>query len=330
MKVLVTGSSGFLATNTIIRLIESGYSVRGLIRNKNSCLVPLKYKFELVEGDVNNLKALEKAVKGCDYIVHAAAETSQGKVKFDDYARVNIKGTENICILASEHKIKRLIYISTINVFGYGTIDEPGDETTKIKAPFSNSLYVISKQKAEEIALSFKNNFDIIVLNPCFMIGAYDQKPGPGRLVLSGYNKRMVFVPPGGKNLVHVEDVANGIVNALSLGKNGEKYILGNENLTFKEFFQKISKLSDKKQILIKIPKIILLFIGSIGNTLKLAGINNEIFMTNIEIMSVNNFYSSKKAQSNLKLEFKSIESALEDFLSWHNDRINKKRNGTA
>lgn len=221
MKVLVTGSSGFLATNTIIKLIENGYSVRGLIRNRNHCLVPSNYKFELFEGDIKDLLTLEQAVIGCDYIVHAAAETSQGKVKYDDYASVNIQGTENICWLASKHKIKRLIYISTINVFGYGTIDKPGDETSKSKTPFSNSLYVISKQKAEEIALSYKNNFDVIVLNPCFMIGPFDQKPGPGRLVLSGYNKRLVFIPPGGKNLVHVEDVANGIVNALTMEKMG-------------------------------------------------------------------------------------------------------------
>lgn len=65
--------------------------------------------------------------------------------------------------------------------------------------------------------------------------------------------------------------------------------------------------------------------LGYIGNVLKFAGINNEIFMTNIKIMSVNNFFTSKKAQKNLKLEFKSIESALEDFLSWHKNRINIK-----
>lgn len=318
MKVFITGASGLLATNIIIQLLNNGHTVKALIRDKSKSIVHESNRFNLVEGDITNLQLLEVATNECDYIIHAAGETRQGLIDWNEYSKINIEGTRNVFNAAIKNRVKRIIYVSTANVFGFGTITHPGDERTRIKKPFSNSLYVKSKLEAQEIALSFANNTEVIIVNPTFLIGPYIQLSGSGRIILRGYNKKLVFYPPGGKNFIHVSDAATGIINALTNGTNRGKYLLAGENLTYREFYEKLAKLSQTKPILIKIPKHMWIFFGVIGNLLKYAGIKNEFIMVNMQIICVSNFYSGKKAEIELGMKFKPIDIALDDFFTWY------------
>ena len=321
MKVLVTGASGHLATNTIIQLIEQGYYVRALLRNKKKFLLSNSEYLEVWESDYQE-ESLSRAIQDCDYIVHIAAEASQGKVRLRYYSVVNVEITQRICSLAVIHGVRKLIYISTANVFGYGSREEPGDETTPGKWPFTASQYVTSKQMAQEIVLSYKNEIDVTVLNPSFLIGPYDQKPGSNRVVLMGLKRKIIFYPPGGKNFVHVLDVALAIASALKLGKNGACYLIANENLSYKEFFTLLGEVLQKKYLFISLPVFILHILGVIGEFLKILGINNEIFLTNMGIVRTNCFYSGKKAQKELQLMYHPVRNALEDSVKWLNDRL--------
>lgn len=317
MKVLVTGASGILATNTIIQLLKNKYQVRALIRDKSMCIVPFSKELELIEGNYTDLQNLDYAVNGCDYIIHTAAETRQDLINYKDYSKINVDVTKNICDLAEKYHIKRIIYVSTSNVIGYGNNIHPGNETFPIKDPYTKSLYAKSKQNAQEIALSYNKQFDVVAVNPTLLIGPYDQKPSSGKIILMGFNKKLIFYPPGGRNFVHVTDAAIGIVNAITKGKNGEIYLLANENLTYEEFFKKLSKYSNTKPILIKIPNFILVMFGFVGNTLKLFRINNIITMTNMRILCIKNFYSNKKSETELKIKYKPIDTALNEFVNW-------------
>jgi len=319
MKVFITGASGLLATNVIIQLLEKGYAVKALIRNKHKFNIPVSKNLELVEGNITNLQLLEAAVHGCDYIIHAAAETRQGLIHWKEYSKINIEGTRNVCEAAIQNGIKRVIYVGTANVFGFGSVTNPGDEKAKIRKPFSDSLYVKSKLEAQEIALSYINKTEVVVVNPSFLIGPYGELSGSGRIITRGYNKRLIFFPPGGKNFVHVADAATGIINALTKGMNGQKYILANKNLSYKEFYKKLQKYSQIKSMLIQIPKPVWLILGLIGNLLKYTGIKNEFTMTNMQILCVKNFYSNKKARIELGMKFNSIDQALDDFFAWYN-----------
>jgi dihydroflavonol-4-reductase len=178
--------------------------------------------------------------------------------------------------------------------------------------------------ESERIVLSKSKEIDVIVVNPTFLIGPYDNKPSSGRIILMSFGKKVVLYPPGGKNFVHVADVAKGIVSTLEIGKNGEKYLLANENLTYREFFQKLSAKSNSRVILIKIPKYLLLAIGIVGSILKYAGIKNELFLTNMSMLCTCNFYSNKKAKTELNIKFRSIDIALQEAIEWfkENKRI--------
>src|SRR5690606_6518134 len=152
----------------------------------------------------------------------------------------NVAGTGNVVQAAIKHGIKKLVYVSTANTFGYGTLEKLGDETIPMKAPFRSAWYAKSKQEGERLALAAKDRIEVTVVNPTFMIGAWDGKPSSGAIIRMGYNKRFIFHPPGGKNFVNVEEAALGVVRALEQGKNGEAYLLAGENLSYRDFFRKL------------------------------------------------------------------------------------------
>lgn len=317
MRILVTGANGFLAINTIAELLIQGYKVIGLIRNSRNPVLPAHINLELIEGDLLDSKSLEHIVQKCSSIIHIAAETRQSLINYNDYYNSNVAGTENLIEAALKYKLKKIVYVSTANTIGYGTKENPGVETDKIREPFSKSLYAKSKLRSQEILLSKANEIDVVIVNPTFILGPYDHKPGSGRIVLMNYGKKIIFYPPGGKNFVHVYDVARGLISALKNGKNGEAYLLANENLTYKEFFQKLSAEPGSKALLIKIPKYLLMLIGVTGNILKYAGIRNDLILNNMKILCVNNFYSGQKAQNELNISFQPIDIALKEAIDW-------------
>jgi nucleoside-diphosphate-sugar epimerase len=220
--VLVTGANGFLATNVIVELLSRGYAVKGVLRDLKSFGYPAHSNLELVQGDFTEEKFIEKAISGCDYIIHAAAITDQSLARYSDYHRVNVAAVENLITIAIREKVKRFVYIGSANAFGYGSKENPGDEQQPARKPFTSSFYAISKLRGQQAALAYSDKIDVVAVNPAFMLGPYDSKPGSGKIILLGYKRKIVFYPPGGKNFVHVQDVAKGVVSALEKGRNGE------------------------------------------------------------------------------------------------------------
>ena len=90
--------------------------------------------------------------------------------------------------------VKKFIYVSTANAFGYGTLTKLGSENEEIKVPFSKLYYALSKLKAQQSVLLRKKEIDVITVNPTFLIGPYDSKPSSGKIILLGYQKRLVFL----------------------------------------------------------------------------------------------------------------------------------------
>lgn len=316
-KVLVTGANGLLATNVIALLLDKGYSVRGLIRDPNSFKYGQHPNLELFEGDITHPQDLITATQDCTFIIHAAAITAQQLSAYASYQKVNVTATQNLLDAAITAKSKRVVYIGTANAFGYGTKEALGDESLRITSPFDKSLYAQSKLEGQTVALSFQNRISVVAVNPTFMIGPYDSKPSSGRIVLMGYRKRFIFYPPGGKNFIHVQDAAQGVVEALEKGRNGEAYLLANENLSYKEFFQKLAGRSRSRPILIKIPRPLLLIVGIVGNILIFLGIDVEVSLTNMKILCTNNYYSNEKALKEFNLSLTSIEKAIDDCIEW-------------
>jgi nucleoside-diphosphate-sugar epimerase len=316
-KVLVTGANGLLATNVILALLEKGYKVRGLLRNSRKFNAPIPDELELTEGDITSNDALDKPVTGCDYVIHAAALTAQNFLSYQPYKLVNVDASEKLVKICIDRGVKKFVYISTANAFGFGSATTPGHEGLSISPPFTKSFYARSKLEGQQKVLQYKDKIEVTVVNPTFMIGPYDGKPSSGRIIMMGYNKKIIFCPPGGKNFVNVVDAAKGVVAALEKGKNGQAYLLAGENLSYKEFFTKLSEFSSKSPLIITIPRFLLYLAGYLGTVFRLTGIKTQLSLTNMKILCVSNFYTNRKVSDKLGVHFDATKKGIEQAVQW-------------
>lgn len=316
-RVLVTGANSLLGTNVILELLRREYNVRGFLRNRNK-FMPRGLNVELYEGDITNKKELAAALEGCDTAVHIAAVTAPG-LSPEIYKKVNINGTSNFVEAAKNYGLKRIVFVSSANTIGYGTATRPGDETAPPKRPFTALPYAASKIRAEEVVLSAAKEAgpEAVIVNPTFMLGAWDSKPGSGQIITMAWGKKIIFAPPGGKNFIPVRDAANGVCNALENGENGERYLLSGVNMKYTEFFRLLRKVTDSDIRLIKLPATFLLIAGFFGSLLYSSGITTRVTLTTMRILCTENYYSSAKAVSKLDLPHSPLENAISEAVEW-------------
>ncbi len=308
-----------LASNIIFELTKRKFAVRGMVRRRSNLLSLQGIEFEKVYGDITNYHDVERAAKGCGIVVHAAADTGQHHRSVEDYLPVNVHATENIMQVAVRNNVKRVIYVSSANTFGHGSIDNPGTENLPPRFPFTRSNYAVSKQLAQNTVLKYAENkkTEVIVVNPTFMIGQRDAKPSSGKLVLLGYKRKIIPIPPGGKNFVYVGDVAMAVCNAIDKGKNGECYLLAGENMSYFEFFKIVEQVSGKKKIFVRIPSQAFVLAGYAGSFLAKMGFNNHFNKINTKIMCVKNYYSARKAVTEINMRQTPVSEAVKECLKW-------------
>ncbi|WP_433630770.1 NAD-dependent epimerase/dehydratase family protein [Chryseobacterium cucumeris] len=324
-KVCVTGATGLLGTNVILKLLQNGYSVTALVRQKSSWLGEENENLKLVEADL--LCDISVYLTDIDCIIHVAAETRQNLIRYDEYRKANYEAVVNLFTHAELMGVKKFLFVSTANTLGFGNTAFLGSEKALQIYPFTHSLYAQSKLEAEEYLLKNSKNTDVIIVNPTFMIGAYDSKPSSGKIIFWVWKKKLIFYPKGGKNFVHVEDAANGVVNAVEKGKNGEKYLLANENLNYREFFKKVNRITRQNPIMIPIPNKLLSFLGLIGDVLRKFKIKTDLSSSNMKALQISNYYSNQKSIEELGVQYQPIDKAIKDAVQYfiENPVKNKK-----
>jgi dihydroflavonol-4-reductase len=244
--VLVTGANGFLGRHLVAELLHRGYPVRALVRPGGGAAGPLpplqSLPIEVCEFDLALAAAkatMTTLAAGCGVIIHAAALAQVNPACNPAVVLANLSGTENALRMARQVGIERFIYVGTANVFGFGSKTYPGDETRPYTGRRYGLDYMDSKRAATDLVLRAvaRKQLPAVLVHPTFMLGPGDARPTSGALLLALHRGRLPGYPLGGKNYVHVRDVAVATVNALTQGRVGESYILGNENLSYKEAF---------------------------------------------------------------------------------------------
>lgn len=318
MKILVTGANGLLGHHVVMQLLERKHDVNIIVRSKKKIYFDVS-KVTVVEGNFTNEETLRKAAQQCEAIVHLAAVTATNLLRYSDYKPVNVDGTALILNIANELNIKNIVFVSSANTIGYGTINHLSDERASIEYPFTESYYAQSKVEAEKLVISASKIPDnhFIIINPTFMIGAYDAKPSSGKLMLMGYRKRWMFVPNGGKNFVATADVAAVVCNALTEGKSGERYLASGINLSFQEFYQIQSRVGVYKQKVFLIPELLLVLAAKLGDLLRVFRIRTELSSRNINQLTICEYYGNDKARKHLRQPSTPIERAIKEALYW-------------
>ena len=318
MKVLVTGANGLLGHQVVIELLRRNHRVSIIVRSERNIYFDLN-AVEVHTGNFTDYHQLKTASQGCDAIIHIAAVTATNLLHYEDYQRINAVGAGLIVKVSEELKIDKLVFVSTANTVGYGRPNQLADETYPVQPPFSNSYYAQSKVEAEKIFSNAanKNGKHVVIVNPSFMIGAYDTKPSSGKLMLLGFRKTVLFIPGGGKNFVPVRDVARVVCNALTQGRSGERYLVTGVNMSFLEYYNLQSKIAGYKQFIVIIPDIFLKIAGMAGDIIRKFGLKTEICSMNINQLMIREYYSNAKAQKQLGLNPSDLESAITEALNW-------------
>lgn len=307
MKVLVTGATGLLGSNVVELLGFYGYDVRVLIRKTSNTLGLEGLKAERFYGDLNDGDSLTKAGRDCQLTVHCAANTKQWETSWKEHADVNIQGSRNILSAALANKHQKIIMVSTANTFPLLN-----------KKPFpTNTDYVKSKQAAEDYVLRQKE-IPATVINPSFMIGPRDVKPSSGQSILHYLNNNPVLCPAGGKSFIHVKDVAEAIVKSTNSKTNGQRYLLANENMTYRSFFDLLRQETGIAKKVINLPAPLSNFAGKLGSLVSgTFGLSPRLTSENATIINSKLYYDGSESYTDLGIEKRSIQSAVQEAVDW-------------
>ena len=258
-KILVTGANGFLGSAIVKLALKKGFKVNVLVRKSSNAdnLKTISSKVNFFYGDVRDFESIHEAVNASDIIFHVAADYRLWARKKSDIYASNVLGTENVALKVIELN-KKLIYTSSVATLALKE-NQISNETFEPNFSDVTGDYKKSKFLAELIVKNLvkKKKLKAIVVNPSTPIGPGDIKPTPtGRIILDMLKKKIPAYVETGLNFVHVDDAAEGHFLALKYGKIGERYIIGGQNMSFKDFLDKVAEYGNVPRVKFKlIPK---------------------------------------------------------------------------
>ena len=324
MKAFLTGATGFVGGNLVRLLLKQGYQVKTLVRSSSSLANLAALEVEIVYGDLNdpNLGCL---MEDCQVLFHVAACYSLWQRDRHNLWQSNVLGTRNILQAAQKAGIERVVYTSSVAAIGVGEDGQAVDETHQSPVEKLIGNYKKSKYYAElEAIAAFKRGLDVVIVNPATPIGARDIKPTPtGEIVVRFLTGKMPFYTHTGLNLIDVDDVAWGHLLALEKGKSGDRYILGNQNLTLKQIVDELASITGLPAPKYAIPQFIP-YLAAWFDEIVLAacGKTPSIALEGVKMAQQQMFYDSTKAINQLGLPQSSVNQALRKAVKWHQREI--------
>lgn len=319
MKVLLLGASGLLGHNVLRLLMESGHRVVALVRRADALRLGGDYEVRL--GSLLDYPTLLAAAEGCDAVVNCAGVTDMSLRHYDDYLPVNRDLCGMLARLLDDTGISTLVHTSTVNTIGYGAADHAADEHEPMRRPFTESWYAESKREGEQLVLAAARvpGRHVVVVNAGYMLGPWDVKPSSGRMLLAAWRRRLMAAPSGGKSFVHVADVAQAMVNAMTLGQNGSRYIAVNASgsMTIRELYRLQADVMGYRQRIISLPDWLLALAGAAGDLLRACGLRTDVSTRNVRQLMVREHYTPVRTIAELSMPQTPIAEAIIQFHQW-------------
>lgn len=319
MRAFITGATGFVGANLVRRLLEKGYEVRSLVRPQSNLRNLQGLDVEIVEGHLCD-PSLTDQIRGCQVLFHVAAHYSLWQSDREQLHHSNVLGTRNILAAAREAGVERTVYTSSVAAIGVPGGGKIADETyqspvEKLMGDYKKSKYWAEQEAHEAI----RTGQDIVIVNPSTPIGPWDIKPTPtGDIIVRFLRRGMPVYLNTGLNLIHVQDVAEGHILALEKGKTGDRYILGNENITLAQMLGILSELTGMPSPKRQIPAWIPLSVAWVDErVLARLGKAPSVPLDGVRMSQQLMFYDASKARQDLGLPQTPIKAALQEAVVW-------------
>ena len=320
MKALLTGASGFIGGHLLQVLLEAGAEVRCLVRESSPRRNLENHPVEIALGDLRDAASLERATAGCEAVYHCAADYRFYAADSRELYDSNVEGTRNVLLAAAKAGVGKVVYTSSVGALGLNADDSPADETTPVGLEDMVGHYKRSKYLAERVAEQWAaKGLPVVIVNPSAPVGDGDLKPtATGKMILDFLNRKTPAFVDTGLNLVDVRDVALGHLLAAEKGKVGEKYILGNQDMTLQEIFQTLSEITGLPAPKVQLPHWIPTAFAAIETGFsRLVGRQPQVPLEAVKLARYRMFFDPSKAVRELGLPQTPVEKPLARAVDW-------------
>ena len=257
-RALITGSSGHVGSNLIRKLHEQNYTIR-CIDFDGDYRAYDGYDVEIMKGDITDKDSLYPIFEDVDVVFHTAALINLDRRFRKAIEVVNIEGTRNVCDVALEQGVQKLIHFSSVDAFYRFPIDEPLLEDRKLIEDEKGMPYDYSKAEGQRIVYDYcKKGLDASVIHPTSIVGPNDFKPGlPMQAFVDMANGKRKLMPNWGYNFIDVRDLCDAAISAVENGKTGQNYIIGGEYHMYLYMGKLIGKQLGKKVVYGSLPEFV-------------------------------------------------------------------------
>jgi dihydroflavonol-4-reductase len=319
---LVTGASGFVGSAIAKVFRESGHQVRALVRplSPRTNITPADM---VVTGDICDRNAVAAAVRNVRYVIHSAADYRLWTPIPAEIFRTNVEGTRIVMEEALRAGVERIVYTSSV-----ATIElragAPADESRPLAENQAVGACKRSKVIAERMVEDMVKTAGLpaVIVNPSTPIGPRDIRPTPtGRIIVEAARGRMPAFVDTGLNLVHVDDVAAGHLEALRRGTIGERYILGGENVYLRVMLAEIARVIGRRPPRLRLP-IAAVYPLAVGTEIWSHMTGREPFVTRdgLRMARHHMFFQDAKARRDLGYLSRPYPEGIADAITWFRD----------
>lgn len=312
-RVVLTGAAGFVGRHVAEALRNGGDTVVALVRDARRAGFLHDLGAEMVESDLTDDTQLVEVLRDADALIHAAGSYRIGITKAERGAmwEANIGTTTRLLDAAEAAGTPRIVYVSTLNVFG-NTRGRVVDESYRRNlAEGFLSWYDETKYGAHEVAEQrMRAGAPVIIVMPSQVYGPGDPSGFGEQLRLAAEGRlRYSALDDVGVGLVHVEDLAAGIVAALDRGRVGETYVLGGPRTTLREAIELAASTAGGKAPALRIPSAALRVLAPLGRFLGQANLREVVSAS----AGVTYWASADKAERELGFRARSLEDGFRD-----------------
>ncbi len=302
MTVLVTGASGFIGSHLVARLVASGCAVRTFGRSPS---VPPQFASLAVEhysGDITDAASVARAIEGCEIVFHMAGLVSYRASHWQRQYRVNVVGTRTVMEASLAAGVRRVIHTGSIAGMGIPEHRSVGTEEIVYNLEGRGLSYCDTKHAAEqEVQRYIEKGLPAIMLNPGIIFGEGDSHPHHHAIFAALQNGWLIGCPAGGVSFCDIADVVEAHVNAMSLGRPGERYVLASENLTYRDAACTVAQVLGCSRPKFDLPGWLVDVAGHVcETTMPLFGVSPALTRQVAYLSQQCIFFSSAKAQLEL------------------------------
>ncbi|MGH3560341.1 MAG: NAD-dependent epimerase/dehydratase family protein [Mycobacterium sp.] len=322
---VVTGASGLLGANLAAELVAQGHTVTATRRSSTdtSSLTDLPIKW--VYADLGSVAELSDVFAGADVVFHCAAYVTTKRKATPAISAVTIGGTRAVVEAAIAAATPRVVHTSTANTIGPTSDGTPADEQTPWAMDTAKlaSAYAVTKRQAEIVVQRACDKLDAVIVNPTYLVGPRDARPSSGRLIVELANRRIPCWTPGYNNFADVSEVARGMIAAWLRGRRGERYILGGQELTYRDFMERVAQVAGVDPPRRRLPHSLAWIAGKGGDLFEaVTGRDTTVNSFSVRYAFTDRYrYSSNKAVQELGYAVRPIEPAIGNAITWFRTR---------